>query len=239
MASPSDLRGVFFIAALVLGLAGRALAEEPAPIVPEFEESLKVSPDASRVQSAPELLVAAAAMEAGDYTLAARELQALTMKDSTNLDALRMLASAYLRQKAYARAVPVSERIAALDSTDAGVRVALGFLHEKLGDVDRSLMAYTDALEIDAEMIQAYQGLGWILLQRRQLQEAMNMIAKATELEPGYAPNYVLMGRVLTAQGFYENARQAFETAFRLDSRLREQYGILLQELVLRHRLGR
>ena len=239
MASPSDLRGVFFIAALVLGLAGRALAEEPAPIVPEFEESLKVAPDASRVQLAPEMLVAVAAMEAGDYPLAATELQALTLEDSANVDALRMLASAYLRQEAYAPAVPVCERIAVLDSADAGARVALGFLHEKLGDLDRSLMAYTEALEKDAEMIQAYQGMGWILLKRRQLQDAMNMIAKSTELAPGYAPNYVLMGRVLTAQGFFEDARQAFETAFRLNPRLREQYGILLQELVLRHRLGR
>ena len=67
----------------------------------------------------------------------------------------------------------------------------------------------------------------------------MNMIAKSTELAPEYAPNYVLMGRVLTAQGFYENARQAFQTAFRLDPGLRKQYGILLQELVLRHGLER
>ncbi len=227
------------VAAVLLCLAAHAQAREPDPMPPVFDDSLNVAVDSFNVQLAPEMLVAVAAMEAGDYPLAATELQALTLEDSANVDALRMLASAYLRQEAYAPAVPVCERIAVLDSADAGARVALGFLHEKLGDLDRSLMAYTEALEKDAEMIQAYQGMGWILLKRRQLQDAMNMIAKSTELAPGYAPNYVLMGRVLTAQGFFEDARQAFETAFRLNPRLREQYGILLQELVLRHRLGR
>ena len=237
MASPSDLRGVFFLAALLLGLAGRAPAEEPESITTTFEDSMSVVEDSTDAPLAPELLVAVAAMEAGDYKLAATELQALAMEDSARIDVQRMLASAFLRQEAYAQAVEVCDRIAVLDSTDAGVRVALGFLYEKLGDVDRSLAAYAKALEMDAEMIQAYQGLGWVLVQRRQLQEAMNMIGKTTELAPEYAPNYVLMGRVLTAQGFFENARKAFETAFRLDPRLREQYGILLQELVLRHRL--
>ena len=239
MASPSGLRGLFFIAAFVFGLMGGVPAEEPDSIAMITDDDLSVHSDSLTVLWTADLLVAAAAMEAGDFPLAATELHALTLADTTNVHALRMLASAYLRQEAYDLAVPVCQRIAAMDSLDAGVRVALGFLHEKVGDVDLSVMAYTEALEIDARMIQAYQGLGWILLQRRQLQEAMDMIAKSTELAPGYAPNYVLMGRVLTAQGFYENAKRAFETAFRLDPRLREQYGILLQELVLRHGLGR
>jgi tetratricopeptide (TPR) repeat protein len=204
-----------------------------------FGDSLYVAADSAIVRMAPELHVAAAAMEAGDYPSAAAELEALTRADTANAGALRMLASAYLRLEAYASAVPVCERIAVLDSTDAGVRVALGYLQGKLGNAERALDAYREAVEVDAETVQAYHGMAWIHLQRRELQDAMNVIAKSTELAPEYAPNYVLLGRVLTSQGFFENARQAFETAFRLDPRLREQYGILLQELVLRHRLER
>ena len=80
--------------------------------------------------------------------------------------------------------------------------MALGFLQGKLGNAERALDAYREAVEVDAETVQAYQGMGWIHLQRRELQDAMNMIAKSTELAPEYAPNYVLMGRVLTSQGF-------------------------------------
>ena len=225
------------VAAVLLFLTAPAISRVPGPTVSAVEDSLYVAADSAIVIMAPELHAAAAAMEAGDYAMAAAELEALTEADTANAGALRMLASAYLRLEAYASAVPVCERIAVLDSTDAGVRVALGFLQGKLGNAERALDAYREAVEVDAETVQAYQGMGWIHLQRRELQDAMNMIAKSTELAPEYAPNYVLMGRVLTSQGFFENARQAFETAFRLDPRLREQYGILLQELVLRHRL--
>lgn len=212
---------------------------ESNPNVTALEDSLYVAADSVVTLLAPELHVAAAAMEAGEYSLAVAKLEALARKDTSNVGVLRMLASAYLRREAYASAVPVCERIAVLDSADAGVRVVLGFMHGRLGNADRALEAYRDAIDADAGTVQAYQGLGWIYLQRRELQEAMNMIAKSTELAPEYAPNYVLMGRVLTAQGFYENARQAFQTAFRLDPGLRKQYGILLQELVLRHGLER
>lgn len=227
------------IAFILLGLVSDAVAQESNPIVPALEDSLYIAADSVATLLAPELHDAAAAMEAGDYLLAAAKLEALARHDTANVGVLRMLASAYLRQEAFASAVTACERIAVLDSADSGVRVALGFLYGKMGDFERSLVAYRDAIDVNAETVQAYQGLGWIHLQRRELQEAMNMIAKSTELAPEYAPNYVLMGRVLTAQGFYEDARQAFQTAFRLEPGLREQYGILLQELVLRHGLGR
>lgn len=233
------MKQTVMVAIVLLGLLSHASTPESNPIVPALEDSLYVAADSVVTLLAPELHVAAAAMEAGDYSDAAAKLEALARKDPANTGVLRMLASAYLRREAYAAAVPVCERIAVLDSTDAGIRVALGFMHGKLGNADRALEAYRDAIDANAETIQAYQGLGWIHLQRRELQEAMNMIAKSTELAPEYAPNYVLMGRVLTAQGFYVNARQAFQTAFRLDPGLREQYGILLQEIVLRHGLER
>ena len=233
----TPLKRTAMFAFILSGLLLRTSGLESNPIVPALEDSLYIAADSVATLLAPELHVAAAAMEAGDYSLAVAKLEALARHDTANVGVLRMLASAYLRQEAYASAVPVCERIAVLDSTDSGVRVALGFLRGKMVDFERSLVAYRDAIDVNAETVQAYQGLGWIHLQRRELQEAMNMIAKSTELAPEYAPNYVLMGRVLTAQGFYEDARQAFQTAFRLEPGLREQYGILLQELVLRHGL--
>ncbi len=233
----TPLKRTAMVGFILFGFLFQTSSPESNPVVPALEDSLYIAADSVATLLAPELHVAAAAMEAGDYSLAAAKLEALARRDTSNVGVLRVLASAYLRQEAYASAVPVCERIAVLDSTDSGVRVALGFLHGKMGDADRSMAAYRDAIDVNAETIQAYQGLGWIHLHRRELQEAMNMIAKSTELAPEYAPNYVLMGRVLTAQGFYENARQAFQTAFRLEPGLREQYGILLQELVLRHGL--
>ena len=41
------------------------------------------------------------------------------------------------------------------------------------------------------------------------------------------------------AQGFFTDAAVAYRRAFSLDPGLREQYGVLLQELSLRHSVGR
>jgi len=65
------------------------------------------------------------------------------------------------------------------------------------------------------------------------------MASETTERMPHYALNYILMARALTAQGFFEDAAIAYNRAFALQNDLREQYGILLQELGLRHRLKR
>ena len=212
-----------------------------APAFAQFELDL---PDTAAVDSLAETIPselqgAAAAMTAGDYAAAAVELGSLVQLDTTNTRAMRLLASAYAHLEAYVEAVRVCNRIASLDSADAGIRAVLGYYHRKQGDLQLAEMHYTQAVEMDPDMIQAYQGLGWIYLERRELERALQMVTKTTERAPDYGPNYVLMGRALTAQGFYESAMRAYERAFVLSPNLRERYGILLQELAIRHELGR
>jgi len=199
-----------------------------------------IQPDALPVPPIPpELEGAVASMSVGDYSAAAVELSALVVRDTANVPALRLLASAYARLEAFAQASQVGSRLAAMDSSDAGLRLALGYYHQRQGDVQLAEMYYSQAVELDPDLIQAYQGLGWIYLQRRELDRTLEMVTRTTERAPEYGPNYLLMGRALTAQGFYENAMRAYERAFLLRPDLREQYGILLQELAIRHGIGR
>ena len=196
--------------------------------------------DTTEVETIPlELAAAVEAMETGDYAAAAAELQGIVVQDSTNLPALRLLASSLTHLDAFVQAVQICRRIAEIDSSGSGALATMGFLHQKQGDYDLAEMYYLQAIGKDPNIIQAYQGLGWIYLQRRQLQLAFEMVTQTTERAPDYAPNYVLMGRVLTAQGFFENAKREYKRAFALDPKLRARYGILLQELSLRHRLVR
>ncbi|MDA0712034.1 MAG: hypothetical protein O3B73_17695, partial [bacterium] len=96
-----------------------------------------------------------------------------------------------------------------------------------------------EALTLKTGLIGAYQGLGWVHLARGEFEQALDMVTETTERAPTYAPNYILMGRVLTSQGFFEDAVIAYNKAFALQSSLRETYGILLQELRLRHGIKR
>ncbi|MDA0747169.1 MAG: tetratricopeptide repeat protein [bacterium] len=180
-----------------------------------------------------------AAMEAGDYVAAAEELRGIVSQDSSNVQALRLLGSAYMHLGVPLQAIQVCRAVATVDSTDAGIKTVLGFLYFQQGAFEEAELYYRQAIIKDPRQVQAYQGLGWIYLQRHQLQEALDMVTRTTEQAPNYAPNYVLMGRVLTGQGFFENAKNAYQRAFVLDPKLRDRYGILLQELVLRHRLIR
>jgi len=206
---------------------------------PLLEEQL-VSADSIETELLPlELHAAVEAMETGDYAAAAAELQTIVVQDSTNLPALRLLASTFNHLDAYVQAVQICRRIVALDSADAGTMATLGFLHQKQGDHDLAIMYYQQAIGRNPNLIQAYQGLGWIYLAKRQLQEAFEMAAQTTERGPDYAPNDVLIGRALTAQSFFENAKREYKRAFSLDPGLRARYGILEQELSLRHRITR
>ena len=195
--------------------------------------------DTTAVVLAPELRGAVASLEAGNPLEAILELRSIMGRDGTHLQALKLLASAHLRMADYAQTADVCRRIVAIDSFDAGAMVALAYAYQQMGDRTRSEDYYTRALALNRDLIPAYQGLGWIYLKAGRLESALQMVSETTERAPNYALNYILMGRVLTAQGFFEDAAVAYNRAFSLQSNLRDRYGILLQELGLRHRMGR
>ena len=218
----------------VIGAIGGARGEEDPGMPP-----LGLGLDSLAAVIPPELHGAVTSMEAGDYAAAVAELNGIVRRDSADVRALRLLASAYTHLDAYVQAIQVCKTIAVLDTADAGVAVTLGYLHQQQGDLDTAEPYYHRALQMDPDMIQAYQGLGWIYLQRRQHEKALEMGTRSSERAPDYARNYILIGRVLTVQGFYEDAAVAYRRAFSLQPDLRKRYGILLQELVIRHRLSR
>ena len=187
----------------------------------------------------PALQSAVDSLEAGKPGAAAVALRDILEKNSTHTQALRLLISSYLRMEDFDRAIDACQLLAVQDSTDASALVALGYLYEKIGDIILSEQYYQQGLALDPDIIAAYQGLGWIYLKTGQLERALDMASETTERMPHYALNYILMGRALTAQGFFEDAAIAYNRAFALQNELREQYGILLQELGLRHRLKR
>jgi len=195
--------------------------------------------DSLAVVLAPELQGAVASLEAGDPMTAIVELRDIVRNNETHVQALRLLASAYLKVEDFTQGIDTCLKLAAIDSQNAGIRITLGYLYHQLGDVASAELYYRSALLLDDDALQAYQGLGWVYLRTDRLEETLDMVTETTERAPNYAPNYILMGRALTAQGFFEDAAIAYNRAFALDNTLRERYGILLQELGLRHRLRR
>ncbi len=188
---------------------------------------------------APALKSVVDSLESGNPGGAAVALRDFLEKNPLHTQALRLLISSYLRMEDFDRAIDACQQLASQDSTDASALVTLGYLYQQIGDIILSEQYYQQGLVLNPDIIAAYQGLGWIYLKTGRLEQALDMASETTERMPHYALNYILMGRALTAQGFFQDAAIAYNRAFALQNDLRKQYGILLQELGLRHQLKR
>ena len=205
----------------------------------EISSAQEMFESSDSVVLAPALKSVVDSLEAGNPGAAAVVLRDILEQNPVHTQALRLLISSYLRMEDFDRAIDVCQQLVVRDSTDASVLVALGYLYQKIGDMTLSEQYYQQGLVLNPDIIAAYQGLGWIYLKTGRLEQALDMASETTERMPHYALNYILMGRALTAQGFFQDAAIAYNRAFALQNDLREQYGILLQELGLRHRLKR
>ncbi len=226
---------------LIFAFFGAAIADaqDARESNDDIDSTAVISDDLTAAILDAKLRDAAAFLEAGTPVAAAGALRDILLQNPAHTQALRLLTSAYLRAEIFDRALEVCRQLSVHDSTDASVWIALGYLHQRLGDMTLAEQFYQQGLVMDPDVIAAYQGLGWIYLTTGHLEQALDMVDETTARAPDYAPNYILMGRVLTVQGFFEDAAIAYNRAFALQNDLREQYGILLQELGLRHRLGR
>ena len=203
------------------------------------ESMVVVSDDSMAVILDPTLKSVVDSLEVGNPGAATVALRDILEQNPVHTQALRLLISAYLRMEDFDRAIDACQLLAVQDSTDASALVTLGYLYQRIGDIILSEQYYQQGLALDPDVIAAYQGLGWIYLKTGQVERALDMASETAERRPHYALNYILMGRALTAQGFFEDAAIAYNRAFALQNDLRDQYGILLQELGLRHRLKR
>ena len=207
-----------------------------------FESSdpmVVISDDSIAVILDPALKSVVDSLETGNPGAAAVALRDILEQNPVHTQALRLLISSYLRMRDFDRAIDACQQLATQDSTDASALVTLGYLYHQIGDMTLAEQYYQQGLVLNPDIIAAYQGLGWIYLKTGRLEQALDMASETTERMPHYALNYILMGRALTAQGFFQDAAIAYNRAFALQNDLREQYGILLQELGLRHRLTR
>lgn len=188
---------------------------------------------------APALKSVVDSLESGNPGAAAVALRDILEKNPVHTQTLRLLISSYLRMEDFDRAIDACQQLTVQDSTDASALVTLGYLYQQIGDLILSEQYYLQGLVLNPDIIAAYQGLGWIYLKTGRLEQALDMASETAERMPHYALNYILMGRALTAQGFFQDAAIAYNRAFTLQNDLRKQYGILLQELGLRHQLKR
>jgi arylsulfatase A-like enzyme/Tfp pilus assembly protein PilF len=131
-----------------------------------------------------------------------------------------ILANAYEQVGETGRAMTNLQLAVEREPKNEGLWLNIAGIHLMEAELEEAETAIGKALEIEPEAAQAYLIRGQIAINRGQEEEAMRLYQQAAEMDPGTAgPGaYNAMGIVHLVRGRFEEARQAFNDAIRLDS---------------------
>ncbi len=160
-------------------------------------------------------------------------------EDNAGLDQ-QLVSAAYYLGDSYLQMGKSQEAIAPLQmsvqwsKTDADAMYKLGLAYSGIKDYTNAVNMFhgattfvPDFLEVYQAMAQAYDALqkpvlasyarGMINYSEKNYAGALPILLKAAEGDPGFAPTFVGLGRTYEALNDLQNAKSAYEAAFKLD----------------------
>ena len=111
--------------------------------------------------------------------------------------------------------------------------IILGSTLAKIGNLDRSIEAYQNAIFLKPDYTECYNNMGVVLKNKGKLDKAIEAFQKAILLSPNYPEAYNNMGNTLKTQGNLDEAIEAFQKAILLRPNYPETYinmGAVLQD---------
>jgi len=131
--------------------------------------------------------------------------------------AIKGLAHVKRDQGKYVESRDLFTRAVALDPNDATLLIQLGLTCDKMNDIEGAEKAARAAMKIDPKCAEAYNFLGYMFAERKvRLDESVELIAKALELEPENANILDSMGWALYQKGEIDKAIETLEKAVSL-----------------------
>jgi len=148
---------------------------------PKESKSLNVGNNNSRAQ---ELLdIAQKALEDGNNIEAKKALQSLLIIEPNNIDAMRMLAVAYMNMNNYTKAKEVLNNLLQIDSSDDLAYTLLANAEHKLGEDENALTHHKKAIELDSNYAKHYYNYANTLYDLGKIDEAKANYQKAYSLD--------------------------------------------------------
>ncbi len=154
----------------------------------------------------------------GDYGTAAREFRisiSLTPNASTSPDAVKYLASSYVKLNNVDQAVKEYRDYLKLNPSSAATLVNLGNLLYAEDRYDEAIVEYEKAVKLDPGVGNRF-ALGQAYLQAGKYEKARQLFLKMQTDHPREAAGYLGLGQVFGKTGRYEEAVEQLETAIRL-----------------------
>jgi choline-sulfatase len=117
----------------------------------------------------------------------------------------------FLNEKAYARAAQLMERALTLDPANPLSHVYLATAFEKLGQFQRAVGVYQQAIDLRLGTDQIYSRLGKDYLRLHQLDKAVDAMARASEINPTDLDNLRNLGTADLELHRVDDAERAFK----------------------------
>lgn len=178
--------------------------EQPAPVLPEVNDSRPPAPSANNSQPATD----SPAVPADIQESALAGTDALVLRDR-GVDAYKA--------GNYAQAVDLLEQSVALNKDDAVAQFQLGMAYMSVTGRNHSLddaeLAFRTAVSLQPGWAAAHQMLAESFLRRNYFKEAIPFAQQATQIDPTMAEAWLTLGRAYQGAGMDAEAQQAYAEA--------------------------
>lgn len=210
-------------------LNGPELTAEIAEPAASFYQTVSVTGAADEVVRAAETCLldmqnrlALAILETLDVSPSTAAVEAMRRTPTASCEALKLnndAATLILEQTDLVRAMIMLEQAVQLDPQYADAHNSLGAVYEQLGEYDRSIAHYQQALQAQESAL-FYFNLGRAQLLRGDAQAAVAANERAIALDPTFADAYNNLGAAYLALDDIERAFAAIQTGLQLDDDL-------------------
>ncbi len=183
--------------------------------------ALAAAPHSPRIASL-HLLLGRASRETGRLEAAEENLLRAAELAPDRTDALRELATLYLRMGRLEDANAIAARAQQIEPNTPAVLHTRAETRRKQERYDEAVALYREALEIDPESATAHTGLGMALFELQRYEEAIGSLERAFTIDPDLpeaSSLHRVTGQVLQQLGRLEEAAPRFERALELDPR--------------------
>lgn len=173
-----------------------------------LEKAMDMDPHSAQVAD----LLVFAYIARRDVAPKLKQLEEAATQHPNDVRTLHVLAVIYLRAQKFDAARDVYEKLVALEPTVANNFNDLAYLYaEKFNQLDKGYELARKAYEIDPNLPQIADTLGWIHYRREQYAEAFELLKQAAKKMPNDLDAQYHFGKAAQKTGDIESQRVAFE----------------------------
>jgi tetratricopeptide (TPR) repeat protein len=203
----------------LLGQAHRASGDMVQALA-AFADAMSLSPElateyADEIDALAQegLELGQSALDAGDFSTAARYLEAAAVLLPKDPKAHFLLGNLYNQANQFTQAIEQYQIVLNLEPESSSARTNMGVVYYKMGDLETAVKEFTAALETEPDDAETHYLLGAARVQMEQLDQGKTEFETALELDSQLAPPYIGLGNVYLLQGDVDSALEMAEQA--------------------------